>query len=353
VRGPRHRSIIGIDVGGTKIAAAAVDPVAGTVAHRHEIATHPERHAADVIADIAGLAEVVAADLAKNGTAVTGIGIGVPELVDAQGRIRSAYLLDWSTLALDDRLAEFAPVRLSSDVRAAALAEATFGAGRPYRLFVYVSIGTGISSSLVLDGLPLAGARGGAVVLSTAPLSIPCNGCGDWSEFVLEDFASGRALARRFSDASGKATASALDVVRAAAQGDRDAIAVVDSAAYALGSAVGWLVNVLDPEALIIGGGLGRTGGLYWDCLVQSTRAHIWNEEARELPILPAALGPDAGVIGAALAAQSLTPALSRENPHPYPSPTAVGEGPSPDDAPSGSPSRRQHTLSRLGRGLG
>jgi glucokinase len=192
---------------------------------------------------------------------------------------------------------------LESDVRAAAAAEARFGAGRLYRLFVYVSVGTGISSALVQDGVPLTGARGGAVVLSSAPISVPCAACGGWSEFVLEDFSSGRALAQRYREASGREIENAQEVVLAAANGDRDAIAVVEGAGRALGSAVAWLVNVLDPEAVVVGGGLGLAGGLFWDGLEQATRAHIWNEAARQLPIVPAALGRDAGLIGAALAA--------------------------------------------------
>ena len=267
-----------------------------------------------MLADVASLAAGVADAAAQEDATVTGIGIGVPEIVDAQGNIRSAYLLDWSTLSLTEQLAGIAPVSFASDVRAAALAEATFGAGRPYRIFVYVSVGTGISSTLVQDGVPLAGARGGAVVLSTAPLSVPCDGCGDWSEFVLEDYASGRAIARRYREASGATADSALDVVLATAKGDRDAIAVVESAAYALGSAIGWLVNVLDPEAVVIGGGLSRAGDLYLDCLARSTRAHIWHEETRDLPILPAALGADAGLIGAALSVQCQRQALG--SPH-------------------------------------
>jgi glucokinase len=78
------------------------------------------------------------------------------------------------------------------------------------------------------------------------------------------------------------------------------AIRVVETAGEALGVSVGWLVNVLDPEAVIVGGGLGLAGGLYWESFISSTRAHIWAEAARNLPVLPAALGAEAGLIGAA-----------------------------------------------------
>ena len=87
-------------------------------------------------------------------------------------------------------------------------------------------------------------------------------------------------------------------------EGDALAIDVVRSAGEALGNSVAFLCNVLDPAAVIVGGGLGLAGGLYWDAFVAATRAHIYAEETRALPILPAALGVDVGLIGAAVRSQ-------------------------------------------------
>jgi len=294
--------LLGVDVGGTKIAAALVDAETGSIVRRLEIATGVERGVEAVVADIDSLVQGVAAS-----EPVAAIGVGLPELVDGDGVIRSDYLLDWQQGGLWERLEAIAPVRFESDVRAAALAEATLGTGKPYDLFVYISLGTGISSTLVQHGVPLVGARGGALVLSTGPLGMPCGSCGAWRDFILEDFASGRALAERYADAMHRdvASTSAHEVLAAANDGNDIAVAIVDSAADALGSALGWLVNVLDPEALVIGGGLGLASGRYHEQLIASTRAHIWNVAAQHLPIVPAGLGHDAGVIGAALAARS------------------------------------------------
>ena len=85
--------------------------------------------------------------------------------------------------------------------------------------------------------------------------------------------------------------------------GDPVAIEVVRTAGEALGNSVGFLINVLDPEAVVVGGGLGQAGGLYWESFVSSTRAHIWADSSRAIPILPAALGTDAGITGAAATA--------------------------------------------------
>ena len=101
-----------------------------------------------------------------------GIGVGVPELVDPVGNISSAHTLAWQGDGVRAAFSSLAPAVVESDVRAGALAEAMFGAGRGYRLFVYVTVGTGISSTLVQDGRPFAGARGNALILASSPFTI-------------------------------------------------------------------------------------------------------------------------------------------------------------------------------------
>ena len=144
----------------------------------------------------------------------------MPELVDAAGHIRSAHLLDWSAIPLAERLEAIAPAFIAADVRAAALAEARHGAGREFESFAYVSIGSGISSTVVQDGVPLVGARGGALVLSSGSLGVPCPECSTWTEFVLEDYASGPALARRYAAATGRVVEGAEAVIAAANEGE-------------------------------------------------------------------------------------------------------------------------------------
>jgi glucokinase len=296
-------AIIGIDVGGTKIAAGAVEPASGTVAFRREVPTRPERGATAVLADIETLAESTAAELRGDERIPIAVGVGVPELVDATGQIRSAHLLDWSIMPLRERMEAIAPALIAADVRAAALAEARHGAGREFESFAYISIGSGISSTVVQNGVPLVGARGGALVLSSGSLGVPCPECSNWTEFVLEDYASGPALARRYAAATGHGVESAETVIAAASEGEPTAVQIVDSAADALGSSLGWLVNVLDPEAIVVGGGLGLARGRFRERLIAATRSHIWNPGARGLPFVSAALGADAGLIGAALTA--------------------------------------------------
>ena len=222
------------------------------------------------------------------GHEVAGVGIGVCELVSGDGRIWSEQTLPWRGLDVEGALGAVAPAVVASDVRAAALAEARFGAARGAGHVVYVTVGTGISFTLVVGGVPYAGARGGALTFGTVPLALGAD--------ALEDVASGLALARLGG------VAGARELLELAAAGDENAAAIVAHGARALGVGIAALVNLLDPAIVVIGGGLGSHPG-YRAAVAATAREAIFADEARELPIVPAALGPDAGVVGAALSA--------------------------------------------------
>ncbi|MDQ3327105.1 MAG: ROK family protein [Chloroflexota bacterium] len=292
---------LGIDVGGTKIAAGVVALDTGQVLRRRLIPTDAERGGEAILADALDLTHSLLGDAQSLGIEPAAVGVGVAELVDAAGEIHSAHSLGWRGMPVRERFSAILPTVVESDVRAAALAEARFGAGRGCRLFAFVTVGTGISSSLVQDGLPIIGARGNALVLGTMPLSTICSECGAALRPVLEEIASGPALAARYRAKGGNARRGE-DVLASAAKGDTRAKEVVRIAGQALGSSVAFLVNVTDPEAVVVGGGLGSAGGHLWESFVPACRAHIYADATRLLPILQAALGPDAGLIGAAAA---------------------------------------------------
>jgi glucokinase len=299
---------IGIDVGGTKIAAGLVNFPQGRLGAQKVIPTAAQRGGRAVLEEVVGLIE------ALRPTHLDAIGIGLCELVDPTGRILSSNCIQWQNEPVTERLSRIAPTVIEADVRAAALAEALFGAGRSFRIFLYVTVGTGISACLMIEGRPFVGARGLTGTMASSALSIRCDACGQVHRSTLEEIASGPALVARFNHAGGQAS-SGQDVLLAAAAGDPKAIDVVTLAAQPLGMQIGLLVSTLDPEAVIIGGGLGLAQGLYWQQLVAATRAHIWSEAHRDLPILQAATGPMAGVLGAATAAwKKLNGVLTADN---------------------------------------
>jgi glucokinase len=269
------RYIVGIDAGGTKLAAGLVDVLAGTVTRRRQTPTDPARGGAAILADCLVLARDVSAGQDQGKSGSQPVGLGVPELVSPGGRITSAATWDWRTCDLSAAFAGIGPVHVESDVRAAAIAEARFGAGRGLSSFLYLTIGTGVSHTLVASGKPWRGARGNAIIVG-APLA--------------ELSASGAALAAR----AGKARAE--DVLASPASRD-----LVEDVARTLAAELARLVNALDPEAVIIGGGLGLAEAFRLR-LSELTREDIYSPATRDLAILGAGLGRDAGIIGAALA---------------------------------------------------
>jgi glucokinase len=295
--------VIGIDVGGTKIAGGIVDVANGSVQMRVEMPTRAERSGDRVLDDVVEIASRLADDM-RHGPTPRRLGVAVCELVDPSGAITSSQTVDWRDLDVVGSLAGVGLATIASDVRAGATAEARLGAGRAVDPFVYVSVGTGVSSTLVLGGEPYAGRHGSALVAASGTFSTTCPHCGELVEVVPEDVASGLGMVRRMQARRPDASFDRAEEVLAAADaGDDEAREIVDEGGRMLGSIVAGLINVLDPEAVVIGGGLGLAAGRYRERFEASLAEHIWAPTSQSTPILDAALGADAGLIGAALAA--------------------------------------------------
>lgn len=282
---------IGIDVGGTKIAAGLVDLDSGGVVDRREKATEAIRGGEAVLQDVISLAQTV-----RSGAMA--IGVGVAELVSREEKIVSNATIDWMNIPVRERLSSILPTRLEADVRAAARAEAKFGAGIGSEIFLFVTVGTGISSCLMMNGRPYLGARGLTGTFASARGVFPAMDGMLSSSLALEDFSSGPALVRRVNQLG-----DARKVIALAGMGQPLAREAVRSAGFALGSSIAQLVNTLDPERVVIGGGLGCATGLFYDSVRDAFYKHLWSQLHANVPLTQAKLGPDAGIIGAALAA--------------------------------------------------
>jgi glucokinase len=287
---------VGVDVGGTKTALGLLDAATLTLLAKTVIPTGPERGGAAVLRDVEQHVRALDADARTRGRSVVGIGVVVPENVTLTGEINSSSVITgWNQLPVTSTLGAVAPTVIDSDVRAAALAEALLGAGRPYRDYAFLTVGTGLSYCAVRDGRPVRGAHGGALHMGTSVLARLENG----TELRLEDLTSGSALVARYTARGGTAT-RAEEVLAAARVGDQTAQEVVDAAARALGIGVALLINMLDPEAVVTGGGLGSADTEYWTAARQWAR-HYAHGHAKDTPVVRGQLGADAGVIGAAL----------------------------------------------------
>jgi predicted NBD/HSP70 family sugar kinase len=288
VRRPGHAAI-GVDVGGTKTAFGLLDAESLTLLERRVIPTQREALLEDVAAQVA--------ELGNTDYFITGVGVVVPEIVTRSGRISSSAVIPrWNELPVAETLSATAPVIIESDVRAAAFAEATLGAGRGFGYFVFLTVGTGISYCAVAGGRPFAGSRGGALNVGTSTLA-------DGAP-TLEELASGSALVRRYAERCGpgaRIAAGAQDVLAAARGGDQAAAEVVAEGAKALGIGIALLINLLDPEAVVVGGGLGSADTPYIGQARDWAMRYV-HRFAAGTPVVRGELGSDAGVIGAGLA---------------------------------------------------
>lgn len=307
--GGRMPTALGIDVGGTKVALGVVTAdgrlLRSARVDNRDAATH-----AGLLAMVASAARDL---VSATGPGLAGVGIGMPELVDLSGNIRTGSVVPWTNDVILSALLGLGPVLIEADVRAAAVAEGQFGAGSGHGAFCYLTIGTGISYTMVHHGRPVRGAHGAAQLLGSGRIALRCPACDAPADISLEDLASGPVLAARFSERTGTQVREAEDVFAAAEHNDPAAREVLEQAAHIAGSFLAMAVNLLDPEAVVVGGGLGSAGGVWWERLVASARDHIWASYVRGIPIVPARLGPAAGVIGAGLCALAQFAGLSVE----------------------------------------
>jgi glucokinase len=232
-------------------------------------------------------------------------GIGVAELVDRHGQILSQATIAWRGVPVAERVraATSLPTIVDADVRAAARAEGILGAGRSFDPFLYVTVGTGISACLVVAQTPYEGSGGLTGTFASGRCLFPNDQGTLMTGPPLEDFAAGPGIAARYRAAQPGFSGTAKDVLALAEQGDQTAESIVETSARALGAAVANLVNILDPQAVVLGGGLGLAGGSYRHRFEATWREFVWSDLHRDIRVCDAELGVDAGWIGAAIKA--------------------------------------------------
>lgn len=298
---------LGLDLGGTDLKAALVSR-AGAV---HRFLSVPSRAGGSAEGPIEAIAEVTAT--LTRGCEVAAIALGTPGMVDAPGGIiidRTPHLPYWRDFgigaALRDRLGR--DVLLENDANLAALAEHRVGAARGARLSITVTIGTGIGCGIVIDGRLMRGSSGGAGEIGHVPLGSgePACRCGVMD--CVEPEASGSGLTAR-ARAAGLDVADAQAVYAAAGGGDPRAKVLVARLADRLGAAIGTAVNLLNPDVVVIGGGVAGAGGALFVPLEAALELYALPSHRRGLRLVPAMLGNQAGVVGAGLVAWDSVPA--------------------------------------------
>lgn len=289
---------IGIDVGGTKIRAARISADGEIVDHlRVSSGRDPELVLSRIMEMVNKL----------DTPQVSAIGVGIPGRVDMRNRkALSAGYVDFSRMDPAEQLEKAAakPVTIDNDANMALVAEAAIGAGKDHKNIVMFTIGTGIGGGILNDGQIVRGNRVagqlGHIIVEPGGLLCACGGRG-----CVETKSSGTALGRHIAEAGLDKETSAEDLIIQCNDGDPIAKNILTSWARPLRQAIGSSIALLDPEIVVLGGGLGHEACKALDHIPDMSP---WFQ----CPVVPAKLGDDAGVIGAALSALSQVEHLSQ-----------------------------------------
>ena len=296
-------SYIGIDIGGTTIKAGRV----GSDGVVLESLRRPTE-ATDIAALLGNLSSLVATLSAES--VVDGVGIGIPGLRSRTGLIEASpnvpCLVKQNLEALLRERIQL-PIVGRNDADMNAWGEFKVGAATDVRYMACLTLGTGVGSGLILDGKLYGGSRGhaaevGHMVVEPDGYTCPCGGRG-----CLETRASATGIVARARDrVRPHGELSADDLVKAAAEGNADARRVLEEAGQFLGIACANLINTLNLEMIVLGGGVANAGRWLFDPAIEEARRRSYAETFNACRIVPAKLGSDAGVIGAALYARDV-----------------------------------------------
>ena len=285
---------IGVDVGGTKIAAGVVDRTG-------RILSRVERPTPKVKEEFLALLDRMVDGLREEG--VGAVGFGMPSTIDQRsGRVVNSVHVPLGDFDFRSRMAEQIglPVALDNDGNCAAIAEWKAGAGDGSSDMVMLTLGTGVGGGLILGGKPYrgfvgAGAEIGHMVIEYGgePCVGNCTGHGH-----LEQVASGGAADRLAAKILGPGM-TGRELVGAAREGNEEALEAIVGIGRRLGAAIGSLVNIFEPEVVVIGGGFSQARDLFLEPALESMREEALPPGRDLVRVVPALLGPDAGLVGA------------------------------------------------------
>lgn len=293
----------GIDLGGTKIEGVILDPATPIKAlHRLRVPTESSKGYDHVLEQILKLVEKL--EQVSGIQRAPFIGIGTPGVTSP----RTGLLKNSNTLCLNGKpLARDLSTRLNckvflaNDANCCALAEAKLGSARGYKTVFGIILGTGVGGGIVIDGQILIGAHGIAGEWGHNPLQGETTPCYCGRKGCLETVCAGPSLEKYYASRTGTPL-SLPAIVTQAASGDADALATLERLREKFAEALGSMVNLLDPDAIVIGGGVGNLNLLYEPETRIAVQRHLFNDRF-ETPLLRPALGDSAGVFGAAMLA--------------------------------------------------
>ena len=307
---------IGLDVGGTTFKAGVVDEQ-GKILHKDAMPTGIERPYQEIIADMALLCKKVAADAGIAMEEIESIGVGVPGLFDNKtGRIPFCTNLGWHDIPFVEEMKKHLDTKVvgDNDATVAGLAEAVAGVSAGVSDSVFLTLGTGVGGGIIIGGKPYSGAHGCGSEIGHMMIRMRGEKCTCGCFGCFERYASATAIIREAKKALEENPESSMMekcggdpekinakiVIDAAREGDAAAKAVFDEYVYALAVGIINIINMLDPEVIVLGGGVSAAGSFLLDAVREAVKPMVFFKTMPYARIELAQLGNDAGIIGAA-----------------------------------------------------
>ena len=308
---------IGLDVGGTTFKAGVVTED-GRIVHKDAMPTGIERPYQEIIADMAALCKKVAADAGIEMSEIKSIGVGVPGLFDNKtGMIPFCTNLGWHDIPFVAEMKKHldTPVYGDNDATVAGLAESVAGVSAGIRDSVFLTLGTGVGGGIIIDGKPYSGAHGCGSEIGHMMIKMGGELCTCGNYGCFERYASATAIIREarkaiveYPESSMLAACggdpeklNAKIVIDAARAGDEAAKAVFGGYVQALAVGIINIINMLDPEVIVLGGGVSAAGEFLLDAVREAVKPMVFFKTMPYARIELAQLGNDAGIIGAAM----------------------------------------------------
>ncbi len=306
------RVVIGVDLGGTNLRTALLSSE-GDILDKSKEATYASDGWKKVVQRLIQNIQRQQEIAVQQGLSITAVGVGAPGVIQVDKGIvvKSPNFPDWNNLPLKDELENVLslPVTIENDANAAALGEQWRGAGRGIGSMILLTLGTGVGGGIVLNRQIWHGADGMAGEVGHMTIIPDGRQCGCGNTGCLEMYASARGIVQSYREAGGvsetgnQSEITSAQVYQAASNGNVRAVEVMQDMGRILGIGIANLINIFNPEMVVIGGGVKDA----WPLFIDSTRAEI-RKRAFEVPaarteIVPSKLGDDAGMVGAAAAA--------------------------------------------------
>lgn len=312
---------IGIDVGGTNVKIALVDSD-GKIGYSNTIPTRAEMGYEYTINNMKQAIRDLMTETKLSAKDIEGIGFGLPGQVDFKSGIVRLItnIPGWVEIPLAKMIEDefHIPTRIDNDVRCAALGELNFGAGKGCENLICITVGTGIGSGLIINGKLVRGASNAAGEIGHIKLQMhdgPICGCGDTG--CLEAFASGPSIvamaeeyilggkSTKYREMANGGTITPFIVAEAAKAGDPVARRIFTRMGEYIGIGMASVVNLLNPERIIVGGGVADAGDILLNPLKETIKKRAMKIAGETVQVVPAQLGNTAGVIGASLLIES------------------------------------------------